>query len=80
MVGPQFQDSQSASAEILLILEIFVGEDEEFKSGVLCQGEQVSVFDTRPSLLLDGRDVVPEECVAHLRWDAFVEQDLHAAV
>ncbi len=80
VIRPEFQNRQSPTGQILLMAKVLVRDDEEVKPGVLGRGQEVAIFDSRPALFLDGGGgVVLRECLAHLRGNAFVEQDLHAA-
>ena len=79
MIGPQFQDRQPLPGEVLLIAEVFVGENEEIESRVLHSGEEGSVLDAAPAHLLRSGNFMAGERVADLHRNAFVEQHPHAA-
>src|ERR1017187_1504761 len=50
-VGGEFEDGDAPASEVLLVSDVLVGSDEQFKLG-LRQAHQVTVFDAAPAALL----------------------------
>ena len=79
VIGPELQNGQFASGEVLLIAEVFIGKKEKLEPGVFGCCKELTIRDPRPALQSRCGEFVTGKSVAHLRGNAFVEQDFHAA-
>src|ERR1017187_7000633 len=77
IVGGEFEDRDAATGEILLVTNVLIRRNKEFKlaSGPL---QQLPVLDAAPSVLLDSAALVTRKHLMHRPWHALVQQDSHA--
>ena len=75
--GGQNQNGNFSSGEILLVLKIFVGRDEQVKFR-LGFAEQVAVAQIRPAFFKGSGDGVFGECAAERSGRSLVEKNFHA--
>lgn len=66
-----------AGGQILLIAQIFVGCDENFKGCGLSRIEQNAVRQALPAQFLRENDTMAREMTAQWRWRALVKEDEH---
>jgi Erythromycin esterase len=78
--GPEHQDRNPATREVLLIAQVFVGRDEKREALRLGRAEQRPILELRPPALIGRRDLVcpkgpPERCGGTL-----IKEDPHATL
>lgn len=73
----QYDDRDAPRGQILLILQVLVGGDHHFKSGVLSCLQQCSVSQRRPPALVGGLYGMQREPTTERRRSALIEQDTH---
>ena len=66
--------------EVLLIAEVFIGDDEDVESRLLRSVEQVTVAEATPAHILRRADLVRGQRAPNLDGHALVEENPHAAV
>ena len=72
VIRPKFEDCDGAAFQILLMLEILVGDDQQLKSLGFGAIEQFAVADPLPAHFDGGRYVMGAKCVADLNGNRFV--------
>ena len=50
MLVPEYDDRQAAAAQVLLVVEVFVGRQDDIKSRCFGGGQQGAIFFAGPSL------------------------------
>lgn len=77
VIGGKLKDGEAPTREILLISEVLIRSNEEIEF-LLCQTDEVAVFDSAPAPPLRGGTVMSFQQLVHGPWHALVEQYLHA--
>lgn len=75
--GNQNNDADFEVPEILLVLQILIGSDQDFESSTNSQSEQFAVFYARPTHLCNMIDIMAEEIEFQRSWHTFIKQDFH---
>ena len=73
----QYDDRDAPRGQILLILQVLVGGDHHFESGVIGCLQQCSVSERRPSALVGSLYSMQQQSTAERRRGALIEQDTH---
>ncbi len=79
MIGPQFQDGKTSAGKILLMAQVLVANDQQLETRFLSGSEESAVFESAPTHLHSGQNLVRSQGVAHLHRRAHIEEDFHSA-
>jgi hypothetical protein len=74
----QNNDGNAAASEVLLVLEVLVGGDKNFKARLLCCGDEITVLELRPTLLVRCHYLMVNQRLAQRRWRALIKENLHS--
>jgi hypothetical protein len=78
VVAGKFEDGDTSSGQVLLITDILIRRDEQIELS-LSLLEEVSVFETAPTLALSRGALVPGKKLVERPGDTLVQQNPHGA-
>ena len=77
LLVPQNNDGNFAAGEILLIANVFVGRQQQFKTGFLCLTEQLAVLEFVPADLPGERNLVPNKAAGNWIGRPVIRENSH---
>lgn len=78
VIRPKLEDRDGAAFQVLLMLKILVGDNQQVESGRLGAIEEIAIADAAPANFRDGRDMMLNKSLTNLNGNRFVEEDFQA--
>ncbi len=79
VVRTEHDKSQFAALQILLVFETLIRRDHDFKPGVFCCAQKITVDQSSPAQFLSRADVVFREITQEWVRDVFIKQNAQIA-
>lgn len=79
MVCPEFQDSEAALGQILLIEQVLIADDKQIESARFGHLKQLAIFEIAPAHFYGRENFMIRQCPTHLHWRADIQKHFHAA-